>query len=531
MSLEVRAGALPVVPTNPPGSDQGSDHLSAVARIAANGRRALRLIGASFGLVFLAGLLGPSAVAVTLPQRAAWHPPFWLDVHPSPWLVVGLVLAAISCGAVGVHVALRALAAGWLPRMRTIAGFGVGGVTAVSLVPPMGSGDVLMYAAYGRVAALGDSPYVTAPADISRLSNDSVTTAVELPWQGTTSVYGPVATWLQEAASRLSGESMHTTVMWLQLANALAYIVIGLMMIVLAGRDPSARARAALLVLANPVLVWAVVAGAHNDAQAVMFAVAGLVVARRSPFAAGLLVGLGGAVKLNVGVFGLALLWGMRGSKRSLAELSAGAALALIGTYSIVGPHAFDQIQAASRFISTGSQWRLVFDPLRDLIPEEVAREVIFAAALISMVLIAALLPKALPRSPFLPGRQPGAPYDPRPDAVRAAAVLSLAWMVTAPYVLPWYALLAWVPLAVLGASSADRLLLAWTSVLSVAYAAGRVVELPTILQDLKVTTIQDVLPVVLTTLIALLILWCWRSRLPRRWPTLSRRPEPAQRD
>ena len=140
-------------------------------------------------------------------------------MHPSAWLVVGLVLAAISCGAVGVHLALRALAAGWLPLVRKLAGFGVGGVTSVSLVPPMGSGDVLMYAAYGRVAALGDSPYVTAPADISRLSNDSVTTAVELPWQGTTSVYGPVATWLQEAASRLSGESTHTTVMWLQLTS------------------------------------------------------------------------------------------------------------------------------------------------------------------------------------------------------------------------------------------------------------------------------------------------------------------------
>jgi len=143
-----------------------------------------------------------------------------------------------------------------------------------------------------------------------------------------------------------------------------------------------------------------VVAGAHNDAQAVMFAVAGLVAARRSPFAAGLLVGLGGAVKLNVGLIGLALLWGMRGSKRSIAELCAGAALALIGTYSIVGPHAFDQIREASRFISTGSQWRLIFEPLRDLIPEEVAREVIFAAALISTVLIAALLASALPGPP-----------------------------------------------------------------------------------------------------------------------------------
>lgn len=90
--------------------------------------------------------------------------------------------------------------------MGKLVGFGVGGVTAVTLVPPMGSGDVLMYAAYGRVAALGQNPYVTTPADISRLGFDPVTSAVELPWQGTTSVYGPVATWLQEAASRIAGD-------------------------------------------------------------------------------------------------------------------------------------------------------------------------------------------------------------------------------------------------------------------------------------------------------------------------------------
>jgi hypothetical protein len=522
------------------------------AVILGQARRALLLIGFGFGLAFLVGLLGPSAVAVTLPQRRAWLPPFWFDVHPSPWLVIGLVLAAIVCGSIGIHLALRALAAGWQPRLRNLVGLGAGGVTAVALVPPMGSGDILMYAAYGRVAALGQSPYVTSPADISRLGYDPVTSAVELPWQGTTTVYGPVATWLQEAASRMSGESTHTTVMWLHLTNALAYVVIGLLVLVLAGRDPSARARAALLVLANPVLVWAVVAGGHNDAQAVMFAIAGIVVARRSPLAAGLLVGLGGAVKLNVALFGLALIWGMRRSPRRVAQLCAGATLALVGTYGMVGPQAFDQIQAASRFISSGSQWRLVFEPLRDLVSEDLARTVIFGAALVSMVLMAILLARALPppglaQQPFLGGfgqnrRSPGGSDvnrqgtayggdDPRPDAVRAAAVLCLAWMVTAPYVLPWYALVAWVPVAVLAASPVDRLLLVWTAALSAAYAAGRVVELPSALQFLKVTTIQDAMPIVLTVLVALLIGWCWRSPARPRSARPRRVLVPAGRD
>ena len=509
MSVEAPAVAVPRVPDK--------------AR-AGQGRQALVLLSSGFGLVFLVGLLGPSAIAVTLPQRQAWLPPFWFDADPSPWLVIGLILAAIACGAIGVHLALRALAAGWEPSLRRLIGLGAGGVSAIALVPPMGSGDILMYAGYGRVAALGHSPYVTAPADISRLGYDPVISSVELPWQETTTVYGPVATWLQEAVSSISGESTHTTVMWLHLTNALAYLAIAALVLVLAGRDPNARARAALLVLANPVLVWAVVAGGHNDAQAVLFAIAGIVVARRSPFAAGLLVGLGGAIKLNVALFGLALLWGMRRSPRISAEVCAGATLALIGTYGVVGPQAFDQIRAASRFISTGTQWRMVFEPLRDLVPEGLARTLILGAALVSMILMAVLLARTLPRQGMAYGG-----LDPSPDAVRAAAVLCLAWLVTAPYVLPWYALVAWVPLAVLAASPADRLLLFWTSALSAAYAAGRVVGLPSALQSMKVTAIEDVLPVVLTVLIALIIGWCCRSR-PRS-TRLLRMLVPARRD
>lgn len=478
--------------------------------------------GAGFGLIVLVGLLGPSAVTVTLPQRAAWLPPYWFDTHPSAWLVIGLALAAILSGTLGVHLGLRALAAGWQPRVRTLVGLGGTGVGAVALVPPMSSGDVLMYAAYGRVAALGESPYVTAPDDIASLGYDPVLSSTELPWQGTTLVYGPVASWLQEAASVLAGESTHTTVMWLHLVNALAFVGIGLLVLVLAGRDPRAQARAVLLVLANPVLVWAVVAGSHNDAQAVLFVVAALVVARRSPLAAGLLIGLGAAVKLNVALFGLALLWGMRRDRRSIAELGAGAALGLAGTYSLVGPHAFDQLRAAGRFISTGSQWRLIFEPLAELIPDDPARIAISAAALASGVGIAILLAQSVPTPPYRPG-SPHRPVDPRPDAVRAAAVLCVAWLVTAPYVLPWYALVAWVPLALLAPSAGDRLLLGWTAIMSGAYVAGRVVELPPSLQLLKVGTIEEVLPVLQAIVMVLLIGWCWRRGARLRLPAARR--------
>jgi hypothetical protein len=68
---------------------------------------------------------------------------------------------------------------------------------------------------------------------------------------------------------------------------------------------------------------------------------------------------------------------------------------------------------------------------------------------------------------------------DPTYEAIRTAAALTLAWSLTATYSLPWYDVAAWAPIALLAATPYDWLLIARTSVLSVAYIPGRVVDLP----------------------------------------------------
>ncbi|MBM7784520.1 hypothetical protein JOD67_001200 [Tenggerimyces flavus] len=482
------------------------------------GRRAIVLVATSFALVFLVGFLGPSIAVVTLPQRQSWHPPFWIDAHPHPAIIISLIVAAIACGGIGIYQGLRALAAGWQPRH--LAKLGIAGIVAVTLVPPMGSGDILMYAAYGRIAALGSSPYVLSPADLSRLINDPIANATEAPWQEKTSVYGPIATWLQQGSSFLGGDSTHATVMWLQLVNALAYVGVGLLTIVLAGQDPKDRARATLFILANPVLVLAVVGGAHNDAQAVVFAIAALVVARRMPFAAGLLLGLGGAVKLNVGLFGLALLWGLRKSKRRMAELCAGAALALVGTYVTAGPEAFHQITAAVGYVSTGTPWRWIFSLLHlTILPIPLARTVVALLAITSIVLVSILLHRALPAAI----KPPAGPDDPTPDAVRAAAVLGLAWVLLTHYTLPWYDIVAWAPLAAVAATQLDKLLLLRTSVLAAAYTGSRAIVLPAWLQFIQSRLLDTISPLVQLTVIVLLIRWCRRRSAAPKEPVHER--------
>ncbi len=64
------------------------------------------------------------------------------------------------------------------------------------------------------------------------------------------------------------------------------------------------------------MLIWAVVAGAHNEALSVMFAVAGLLFMRKNPFLAGIGIGLAGCAKLSIGLWGLAMLWAYRRDRR-----------------------------------------------------------------------------------------------------------------------------------------------------------------------------------------------------------------------
>ena len=162
-------------------------------------------------------------------------------------------------------------------------------------MPPLTSADVLMYAAYGRLQAIGMDPYDITPAEVFRSQFDPVLEWTERPWQDTPSVYGPITSWTQLMANRLGGENMHDIVFWLQLCSAIPFIIVGLGAILLAHGDSRRQARAALLVIANPVLIWAVVAGAHNEALSVMFAVAGLLFMRKNPFVAGLGIGLAGS--------------------------------------------------------------------------------------------------------------------------------------------------------------------------------------------------------------------------------------------
>jgi hypothetical protein len=385
----------------------------------------------------------------------------------------------------------------------------------------MGSADHLSYAAYGRIVVAGDNPYVEAP-ERWRGGTDPVAGAVEAPWRWAPSVYGPVATAEQGLASLVGGSSLHTTVFVLMLLNGLAFLGTGLLLHRLLRGDRSRQVRAALLWSLNPLLLYELVVGAHLDTLAAALGVAGLVVLRRTTgaaLAAGVLVGAAVAVKLPIALFGAGLVWVVRRDPRRVLALVAGALVVLVPSYLAAGPHVFDQLRRAATYVSLATPWRMVLDPLISGAGDDGGRHIITGLAALAAVVLAALLFRALP----------GTDSDrPELDATRVACLLTVAWVLAAPYALPWYDALVWAPLAVLPASRLDLLLLARTFVLALAYVPGRTVTL--LPDDLRSVTLgfrSDVAPWLVLALV-LSVLGLAASRRLASDPTPAPRPAPA---
>jgi hypothetical protein len=414
---------------------------------------------------------GPSVVVPVIPRT--WPvPPLWFRLHPTQLTATAMIYAAIVLGAAGVGCGLVAVRLGARPSHRLLVTAGVGAAAAVAVLavlPPAGSTDSLSYATYGRIASLGHSPYVMTPAQL-RQTGDPVGRQASRNWQNDPSLYGPVATASEWAAAKLGGTSISYIVFWLKLLYALAFGAIALALDRLLRGDPAARARAHLLWTVNPLMLWAVMAGAHVDGLGAALGLLGLLIARpASPdgrlgpapaLAAGLLVGAAAGVKAPLALLGIALAWSARHSVKALAATVAGAALVLVPGYLIAGHQALtDLAWRSGNLVTFDSFWRLFYAPF-GFNSEPRGLELIAAAGCLVM---AGLLAWRLP-----PGR-PGLP------AIRPALVLTLAWLLVWPLQRPWYDATAFCLLAVFPASRLDGLMLirAVPAALAVATGAG----------------------------------------------------------
>lgn len=148
-------------------------------------------------------------------------------------------------------------------------------IIPLCVAPPMFSNDVYSYLAQSEIAARGIDPYQEGP--VAGLGIDNVlTNNVPNIWRETPAPYGPLFLWIGHGIAELTGENILAGV-WVHRLLALA----GVALIVwalprLSVRCGVAPVSALWLGVANPLVLFHLIGGVHNDALMLGLMLAGL---------------------------------------------------------------------------------------------------------------------------------------------------------------------------------------------------------------------------------------------------------------
>lgn len=479
-------------------------------------RWALAAVATSAVLIVGTAALGPSAASPALAAGTGWRaalPPWSLGVEASSGLVTALLDTGYVLGGLGVALGLLAARRGEAVPRWAIQIACAAAVLAV-LVPPLGSADHVNYAAYGRIAAGGGDPYLVAPVQWAG-GRDPVTSAVEPPWTTTPSIYGPVATAVQAVTSLAAGDSLRATVWLWQLVCLASWLAVG-RLLHRACPAGAGRTRAAWLWLLNPILLGLLLVGAHVDVVAAALGLGAIVLAGRRPFLAGLLLGAAIGVKLTAALIGPALLYALwrrhnRAAWRPVLAGLVGAVLVLAPAFAWAGPHVFDQLSRARRYVSLATPWRPFVDLLTGPVSNDAVRTGVVVLTPVVVAGVAVLLarmlrPVQMAATTAIPDTTAIPETSVTRDAALASVVLGAAYVLAAPYSLPWYDAMAWAPLALVAASALDAVLLVRLVAYAIAYVPGRVLGSSPAVQDLTLMLRREVTPWIGLALLVVLL-------------------------
>ena len=169
------------------------------------------------------------------------------------------------------------------------------------LIPPVFSRDVYSYLAIGRMMIVGANPYEMGPADALG-PDDPLAHQVDGRWQHTTSPYGPAFLLLMKGVSSITGDHVLRGVI---LARILALGGVALIVWALPrlGRrchlDPVSVLWLGAL---NPLVLFHLIGGAHNEAVMLGLMLAGLEVALARPTHIWAILGGSALVATAVGI-------------------------------------------------------------------------------------------------------------------------------------------------------------------------------------------------------------------------------------
>jgi hypothetical protein len=433
-------------------------------------------IAVSTLIIIAISAAGPN-VSVPVMRKSSIWPPWWHALHLTATFVTVSLWAAMVLGGAGVIAGLAAVARGARPPVRPIMAAAFLAVAVVTVLPPAGSTDAISYAANGRMAVIGRSPYVMTPLQL-RGSGDPVGRQIpvtEFPstWLTTVSVYGPVATGAEWAAAELGGSSLARITFWLKLEEALAFGAVIVALDRMLRADPAQRLRAHLLWSVNPLLLFQIVASGHVDGLAALFGLLGVAALRLRPAKtgastkagdrgqiglrdaalAGLAIGVATGIKAEWALFALALAWGCRRSARPLRPLAAAAAgfaLVTVPVYLAAGTPAIKVLINRGPGVTWDTMYQLFWRPVLGY-TQFTATDAPPHLTQIAYLLFAVVAVLAVLRFP-----------DPVPalPAVTPALALSLAWLFVTAFQRPWYDVMALSLLALYSASRLDWVVL-----------------------------------------------------------------------
>jgi hypothetical protein len=357
-------------------------------------------------------------------------PPWDLTfVHINAGVATVVLWLAAALGVAGVIAGLLAVERGARPSVRVLLIAAAVAVVLLTVFPPAGSTDAFDYATYGRIAALGHSPYVMTPAELSRAHDAFSSASVPVTWNHFVSVYGPLATLEQFLAAKLGGISAARITFWLKLWNSIAFGVVAFVVDRTLRSDPARRLRAHLLWTINPLLLWDLIGEGHVDLIAAAAGLLGLLVLGqhsetvRPPLlrvlAAGALIGAAADVKINYALFGLGLIWVLRRSFSALATAAVGALVVTVPGYAWFGIPAVRALSGRRNGTSADSYYRVFLGSSFQPHMAELAAVLVIAVAVLAF--------RRMPKG-----------YQTRP-VFRVTLVLSVAWLFLWPYQFPWY--------------------------------------------------------------------------------------------
>jgi hypothetical protein len=152
-------------------------------------------------------------------------------------------------------------------------------ILPLALGPALFSRDVYSYIAQGTILHLGHNPYHTSPASLAGEGHRHVLAAVSPFWRHTTAPYGPLFLGLMSGVAALTGSHLVAGVLVVRALELVAVALLAICVPRLAralGADPS---RATWLAVMSPLLLFELVAAAHNDVLMVALLAAGVTLA------------------------------------------------------------------------------------------------------------------------------------------------------------------------------------------------------------------------------------------------------------